>query len=229
MRRTFSPWLCSHRLALLLSWGFLSLGVSVSSAAEIDVAGVPTINVTFGQGGSGSFDIFLTATAGTQIQGDQINLGLPSQGFVTFTGESTATSDPYLFSGASVASFAQSGPNEAYVTDFYLAPPFFTSATGGHQGLLHVLYNIAANTPVGSYAMTFNTNDPNSDPFATFFNDANGNFIPFSATGGVINVLSAPANVPEPGAIASLASAAFALVGGFSVKRFRRKRDPAKS
>ena len=221
MRRILSPWLYSHRLPFLLSLGLLSLGASVAPAAEIDVAGVPTINVTQGVGGSGSFDIYLTAPAGTQIQGDQINLDLPNQSFVTFTGESTATSQPYLFAGASVAAFDQSGPNEAYVTDFYLAPPFYTLATGAEQGVLHVSYNIAPNTPVGSYAMTFDTNDPNTDPFATFFNDPSGNFISFSATGGVINVTSAASTVPEPGAIASLMSAAFALAGGFGVTRFR--------
>jgi hypothetical protein len=218
----FGRWSRGAPLLFLVAIGGVALLPAMGKAGFV-IDGVPNISIPYGTGGSGSFEVDLISTApdlgSTQIAADQVQLNLPSQSYVTFTNETASTTNPYIFGGSLLGapSFSSSTSTSAYVTDAAYGGVGYAVA-GADMGLLKVSYNVAANTPAGTYNMVFNVNDPNSDAYATYLIDPTfSTFYPFSATNGSITVLSP---VPEP---SSMVLTGLAAIGGLGFCRFRRR------
>jgi hypothetical protein len=85
-------------------------------------------------------------------------------------------------------------------------------------GLLRVEYEVPAGTAMGSYALTFNQDNPNTDPFSDYVDttsnsDMDNSFSPGAVVDGAIVV------TPEPGSVVLLLLGA---IGLFFAARRRR-------
>ncbi len=197
------------RKLLVFAIGVLALGNAAQAALFLRV---PEITVTQSASATtGFFDVYLEETAGTQAVVQAYNVGIRlTQGFstITLTGSSASPAapapHPSLF-GQAPAATTPSGYTSG--KDILLADDYAPGGTatnvavqnGVKDGLFRLSYNIPANTPIGQYALSVDTNPARLGLF-----DADANDVAFTIDNGFIQVNA----VPEPG---SLALALFAV------------------
>jgi len=207
-------------LSALVLVGAAVVAPSFANAGNISFSIVNESPATnSGTGGTGSFDVVITDTTADTIGQFQVDL-LLSQGLsaITFTNATISTAATYVFNGNSSL---QSNNGSPFFADTEAANSDLTNSgtatLGAALGLMHVVYNVPAGTPVGDYALTFNQDDPNVDPFADFTSPTNTSAVdtsPFSAPSGAIHV------TPEPSSIVMLILGA---VGLFGFRRLRTR------
>jgi len=223
--------------------GFVLFGASfaiprLASAGAITFE-VPTITVTQSNvDQQGYFDVVVFQTGGGsslfQFEADvQLNPGTSN---LSFQNADIATSVPYVFTGNSGD---QSGPTPPYpytsannlpypnTTDGPNAPSLEVensdtpltnvgvALSSTELGLMRILYDVPANSPIGSYAMTFTQNTAGYDYVETTSYSSANYFLP-SVINGAINVVT-----PEPGSVVMIALGAIGLIG-LGLRRARR-------
>ena len=156
---------------------------------------------------AGTFEVTLSNTDATtyNVAGFSFELMLPSSSGVQFTAATTATvAHPYLFSGSGAATVDPSFmfsydpfPNTSFTaSDTEFTYSSIAVAPGSTFGLGLVSYSISPNAPTGTVPISFIA-------LGTGLSDAIGNAIPFTTSGGSIQVQ--PASVPEPASFVLLA------------------------
>jgi hypothetical protein len=212
-------------LAALALVGAAIVAPRLANAGTIEFSigneSAPTNGIT---GGTGSFDVLIT-DSGTDTIGQFgmdifLNSGASSVAFTTAT---LITTSPYVFVGNSGQQTA-SGPagqpfvdsNEASNSD--LTNSGTVTLSGALQALINVSYVVPAGTAAGDYAITFNQDDPTTDPFADYTSTTNTS--PIDTSPGLAPAGAIVVTTPEPSSIALLVLGA---IGLFGFRRLRRR------
>lgn len=161
-----------------------------SAARAALVLHVPDMNVT--PGSSGSFDVWVEETSGTQaaLQGASVGLKQSASGTTTFTGFGAPSgTHPNLFTSPTYTNGTASA--SGYVAGRDLAMNADSGSEVGVQngvrdGLFGVSYSVAALAVPGT-VITINI-----DPANTLLSDALGNEIAYVADPGSFTVVAAP-------------------------------------
>jgi hypothetical protein len=203
-------WLAGRIRATLIA-----CGLGLTSAPAYAELVLQVENATAQAGGTGSFDVVLSATSGSfAISGFSVELAVDPSSGITFTGASVdTTTEPYIFTTL------QSAPPFALgafpTTDFTVAdadmsaPGYVTLSAGGTAtlGIEHVTFAVAAGTPGGSIPVSIVSG------INTMVLDVTGSPITFTPSGGSIDVSTSA--VPEPSSvIMGLAAMAVGVVAG---------------
>jgi hypothetical protein len=176
-------------------------------------------NATTQAGGTGSFDVVLSAAAGSfDVSGFSVELSVDPGSGVTFTGVSeNTTTAAYIFTTLQASPFSY-GPFPAI--DFTASDSDMTgtgyvtlSDTGTSTlGVEHVTFAVAPDTPAGPILVSIVIGSN------TQILDLNGGLLGFTPTGGTITVSGSA--VPEP---STMIQASIALAVGLSVGLLRRR------
>ncbi len=177
----------------------------------------PAVNAAAGS--SGSFDVTITNTNGTNgtsydVAADVVELALAGPGGVIFTGVSIATAGTYIYAVSattqgSTFSFSTFPGTVLETFDFDVSSVGFREIDPGQTfGLVHVTYSVAAGAAPGMGSLTFGPDTSLSDP-------TGANITDFSVQAGSFTVTST--SVPEPSSLILLA------VGGVSVLFWRAR------
>jgi len=194
------------RRSRMLVLAVLALAVSAGWAApgRADLI-VEVPNIQASAGSSGSFDVLLTNTGpdSPQVASYNVELSLTGPPGVQFTGATIGTVTPYIFqvSGGPPLSFDPFPNTDFTASDSEFASPFFdTIAPGETVGLVHVLFSVDANAPLGGGTI---------DVVAagTQFSDSDFGVFASSALAGTFTV------VPEPSTFLLFGFAGIALAG----------------
>jgi len=210
-------------LAALVLVGAAIVAPRLANAGTIEFSigneSAPTNGIT---GGTGSFDVLITDSGSDAIGQFGMDIFLNSgASSIAFTGASvTATVAPYVFAGNSSLISNSSSPffdsNEASNSD--LTNSGTTTLGESAFALLEVTYTVPAGTAAGDYSITFNQDDPTTDPFADFTSTTNTS--PTDTSPGLAPAGAIVVTTPEPSSIALLVLGA---VGLFGFRRLRRQ------
>jgi hypothetical protein len=196
-----------------------ALLVSVMAAPASAGLTLQVENVTAQAGGTGSFDVVLSALAGSfDVSGFSVELAVDPGSGVTFTGVSeNTTTAAYIFTTLQSPPFSTSS---FPTTDFFAAdsdmtaPGYVTLSDTGTStlGVAHVTFSVASGAPAGptTVAIELGTN--------TQVLDVNANLFPVATENGIITVSGTA--VPEP---SSLVESSIALTLAFVVIGLRRR------
>jgi hypothetical protein len=179
--------------AIPLSAGSIFLGAATSSARGDLVLQV--LDSSAIAGGTGSFDVVFKETNGgtDSVASETIELSVPSNSGVTFTGVNVNTdpiAEPYIFGTLQLPTFtSDTFPNTQFEAfDFYLQLPYARVLNDGDiAGAAHVTYAVASGASAGDVPVSFG-----SDIGA---GDASSVPIPLTLDNGTIDVTS-PTNHP---------------------------------
>jgi hypothetical protein len=156
-------------------------------------------------GGTGSFDVILSDTAGTfAVSGFQVELSVPGASGVHFSGVDTSTTTaPYLFGTLQTPPLSfDTFPNTTFTaSDSDATPPFFVTLNPGDEfGLAHVTYTVDTGTTLGTLVPVSIVTG------GTFLFDNTTpipNSIPYTPVNGTITVTVS--TIPEPSTVVTAA------------------------
>lgn len=224
---TSRPWQAARgRLAVgftLTALTALLLGLFPAPASADLVLSVG--NASAQAGGTGSFDVVLSATNSEtfQVAGFSVELAVAPSSGVSFTAASALTTTaPYIFTTLQLPPLTFSSfPNYDFIaSDSYLSSPgYVTLSAPVTVGLENVSFAVAAGTPAGDVPVSIL-----GIGVTTEILDNNGNPIPFDAMNGTITVTSSTV-VPEPSSLVT-GLTSLALVGGAIA--LKRRRSPGR-
>jgi PEP-CTERM motif-containing protein len=180
-------------------------------------------NASAQAGGTGSFDVVLSATAGSfPVAGFSVELSVAPTSGISFTTVSVdTTTAPYIFTTlqSPPLTFASFPTNDFIGSDSYMSSPGYVTLSAPPTvtvGLEHVAFAVAAGTPSGDVPVSILIGD------TTQILDNNGNLLPFASVNGTITVTGSA--VPEPASLV-MGLIGMALAGGAVVLRRRRPRS----
>jgi PEP-CTERM motif len=209
-----------HSLAVLALLAAALATPGLAGAGDI-IFSVPTIDVPYSatQNQTGFFDVTVYETGGSdKLYAFQTDLFVNQAGsnvqFITYDLNTTA---PYVFPGhVGGGDLIYPLPNvEEANSDSADSNSSAPALSTSPLGLMRVEYDVLAGAPIGSYALTFNQDNPATDPFADYVNTisiTDTNLFTVSVVNGAIVV------VPEP------SSALLVLLGAAGLLGFRRLR-----
>jgi hypothetical protein len=199
-------------LGVVFCW---SMNSETARAAVIITA--PTVSIPYSATDRiENVEVYVQDTDATlpNIGDEQVELKLPNDPNVFFSGTGPTTGHPYLFNpqtpGSSVANYVVYGTDYPYE----IAPP----ALADGDGLLMIQITVKGGA-TGAYPLTFDT-DLLSDAGATALFDQANQPISFTVQNGSIEI--GPTPVPEP---SSIVLALLAILGAGFVAHRRRRRS----
>jgi len=215
-------------LAALALFGAAIAVPRLASAASITFE-VPTITVTQSNADqTGYFDVTVFQTGGgSSLFQYEVDVFLNQTATnsnvsnIQFINADINTSAPYVFNGNSGEQSNNNGP-------FLNTPPpeaenddspntnVGVALSSTMLGMERIEYDVPANSPLGSYALTFNQNTNTGDYVETTSISSSNFFLPAVVT-GAINVVQSP----EPTSVVLMVLGAVGLVG-FGWRRARR-------
>ena len=218
-RFSASVLLQAARGRLLLSFCLTSLSLALMPApASADLI-LQVENATAQAGGTGSFDVVLSATSGSfDVSGFSVELSVDPGSGITFTGVSeNTTSAPYLFTTLQTPplTFATFPVSDFTASDSSATAPGFVTLEGPPTmtfGLEHVTFAVA-DQPLSGPILVSIVIGSNTQVL-----DVNAEILPLVTRDGSITVSTSA--VPEPStAVMVLMAAAVSLVLGRLRKR----------
>ena len=179
-------------------------------------------NASAQAGGTGSFDVVLSATDGSfQVAGFSVELSVAPGSGISFTavGVATATA-PYIFTTlqSPPLTFSSFPTNDFIGSDSSMSSPGYVTLSAPPTvtvGLEHVAFAVAAGTPSGDVPVSILIGD------TTQILDNNTNLLPFDSVNGTITVTGSA--VPEPSSLV-MGFVSLALAGGSVALERRRSR-----